>query len=137
MTWTCPKCNRRFRHKISYHSCVKIDVKTHFIGKRPNVKAVYDKMLQEVKKFGNVNVSPVTGCIMLKNVSTFLGIRLSKKWVSIDFFLPEETYDFPIHKTMRYTKSKTVHFVRLESPKEVNNQLLHWLKISYDMAGKK
>ena len=135
--WKCPKCGRQFKHKISDHSCVKVNVKTHFTGKSSNVKIVYEKLLKEIKKFGTVNVSPVTGSIMLKNVSTFLGVRVSKGWLDIDFFLPEETHDFPIHKTMRYSKSKTVHYVRLENLKEVDKQLIRWLKISYDMSGGK
>ncbi len=137
MPWICPKCFRQFKHKISDHSCVKIDVRTHFIGKQPNVKAIYNKLIKEVHKFGYVNVSPVKGSILLKNVSTFMGIRISKRWVSIDFFLPIESIEFPIYKAMRYSKKKVVHFVQLEKPKEVDKQLLHWLKVSYDTCGKK
>ena len=137
MPWNCPKCNRQFKYATEYHSCVKVDVKTHLAGKGPTIKAVYDKILKEVKKFGKVNVSPVQSSIMLKNVSTFMGIRLSKSWVEIDFFLPEETHDFPIHKTMRYSKKKTVHYVRLEDPKEIDKQLMRWIKVSYQMAAGK
>ncbi len=137
MPWTCPKCERQFKHEIPYHSCVKVNVASHFINKQPNVRAVYNKILKEATKFGTVNVSPVKSGIYLKRVSSFLGIRLSKTWVDLDFFLPEETSEFPIYKTMRYTKSKTVHFVRLENPKEVDRQLVRWLKISYDLAGNK
>jgi hypothetical protein len=137
MSWICPKCNRQFKHATDYHSCVKVDVKTHFNGKSPGIKKIYDRILKEVKKFGKVNVSPVQSSIMLKNVSTFLGLRVAKGWVEIDFFLPEETHDFPIHKTMRYTKKKTIHYVRLESAAQVDKQLVQWIKTSYEMAGAK
>lgn len=137
MPWNCAKCGRQFKHATTYHSCVRVNPDSHFIGKKPNVKKVYDKILKETKKFGNVNVSPVQSGIMLKNASTFLGIRLGKTWLDMDFFLPEETNEFPIYKTMRYSKSKTVHYVRLENPKEVDKQLIGWMKISYNMAGKK
>ncbi|MBI4930401.1 MAG: hypothetical protein HY841_06540 [Bacteroidetes bacterium] len=137
MPWNCPTCNRLFKHAVSYHSCVKVNPDSHFTGKNPNVKAVYEKILKETKKFGKVNVSPVKNGILLKNLSTFLGIGLKKSFLDIEFFLAEETNEFPIYKTFRYTKNKTVHYVRLENPKEVDRQLLNWLKTSYGLADKK
>jgi hypothetical protein len=116
---------------------VKVNANKHFQNKNRNVKAVYDKILRETKKFGKINVSPVQSSIMLKNVSTFLNIRLMKNCVDVDFFLHEETNEFPVYKTFRYTKSKVVHYVRLEDPAEVDKQLVNWLKISYSLAGKK
>ena len=135
MLWNCPKCNRQFKHATTYHSCVKVDADSHFINKAPNVKAVYEKILKEVRKFGKINVSPVKSSIMLKNASSFLGIKPGKAFVDLDFVLPEETHEFPIYKTMKYSKNKVIHFVRLESTKEVDKQLLRWLKISYDLSG--
>ena len=137
MPWNCPKCGRQFKHATNYHSCVRVNANSHFINKNPNVKAVYEKILKETKKFGEVNVSPVQSGIMLKNVSTFLSMRLGKGWLDVDFFLPQETNEFPIYKTFRYTKRKVVHYVRLESTAEVDKQLVNWLKISFNMAGKK
>ena len=137
MSWVCPKCNRQFKYETSYHSCVKVDVGKHFINKKPNVKEVYEKILKETKKFGKVNISPVQTSIMLKNVSTFLGINLRKDSVDIIFFLPEETNEFPIYKTFRYGKNKVAHSIRLESTAEVDKQLVRWMKISYGLAGKK
>lgn len=134
MPWICPKCNRLFKHKTTYHSCVKVNAGMHFINKQPNVKEVYEKILKETKKFGKVNVSPVKSGILLKNVSTFLGIKPGKTFIDVDFFLPEETNEFPIYKTLRYTKNKVVHYVRLESPKEVDKQLVTWIKTSYSMG---
>jgi len=137
MPWICPKCGRQFKHATNYHSCVKVDADRHFINKKPEVKAMFEKILKETKKFGNVNVSPVQNSIMLKNASTFLAIKPKKEWADIEFFLPEEVHEFPVYKTARYTKNKVVHFVRLENPKEVDKQLMRWLKISYDLAGEK
>src|ERR1051325_8132065 len=125
MPWICPKCGRQFKHATNYHSCVRVNADSLFTGKNPNVKKVYDKILKETKKFGSVNVSPVQSGIMLKNVSTFLSMRLGKSWLDIDFALPQETNEFPIYKAFRYTKTKVVHYVRLESPKEVDKQLVN------------
>ena len=137
MPWLCPKCSRQFKYETSYHSCVKVNPDIHFVNKKPNVKAVYEKILRETKKFGKVNVSPVQTSIMLKNVSTFLGIHPRKDSLDVSFFLPKETNEFPIIKTFRYGKNKVAHSIRLESPTEVDKQLVKWMKISYGLAGPK
>ena len=137
MIWNCPKCGRQFKHATTYHSCVRINPDSHFIGKNQNVKAVYEKILKETKNFGKVNVSPVQNSILLKNDSTFLSIHPRKNSLEVEFFLPKETKEFPIYKTFRYTKNKTVHYVRLENPKEVDRQLVNWMKVSYHLAGEK
>ena len=137
MPWNCPKCGRQFKYATNYHSCVKVNADSHFVNKKPNVRAVYEKILKETKKFGKVNVSPVQTSIMLKNVSTFLGIHLYKESMDVSFFLPEEKNEFPVIKTFRYGKNKIAHTIRLEHPKEVDRQLVNWMKISYGLAGKK
>ena len=137
MPWICPKCGRQFKYATNYHSCVRVNADKHFMNKEPNVRTVYDKILREAKKFGKVNISPVQTSIMFKNVSTFLGINLRKDSLDISFFLPEETNEFPVYKTFRYGKNKVAHSVRLESPSEVDKQLVNWMKISYSLAGKK
>ena len=137
MTWNCPKCGRQFKHATNYHSCVRVNADKHFINKKPNVRAVYEKILKETKKFGKVNVSPVQTSIMLKNISTFLGMHLRKDSMDVSFFLPEETNEFPVHKTFRYGKNKIAHTLRIERTSEVDKQLVKWMKISYNLAGKK
>ena len=116
---------------------MRVNPEKHFINKKPNVRAVYEKILKETKKFGKVNVSPVQTSIILKNVSTFLGMHLRKDSMDVSFFLPEEKNEFPIYKTFRYGKNKIAHTVRIERPSEVDKQLVNWMKISYGLAGKK
>jgi len=89
--------------------------------------------LREVKKFGKVNVSVVKIGVMLKGVSTFAAVKPKRMWVDIEFVLDEEIQEYPVHKTIRYTKHRFAHFVRLEHPKDVNKNLLVWLRRSYKL----
>lgn len=137
MPWNCPKCGRQFKYATNYHSCVKVNADSHFINKKSNVRTVYGKILKETKKIGTVNISPVQTSIMLKNVRTFLGMHLYRESMDVSFFLPEEKNEFPVHKTFKYGKNKKGHTVRIENPKEVDRQLISWMKISCGLAGKK
>lgn len=130
-SWVCPDCGRQFKHKNQAHSCVRLDPDDHFFDKDPKVKETYDKLLREVKKFGNVNVSPVKIGVMLKAPSTFVAVKPKKMWTDLEFILDEEINEFPVHRTFRYTKGRFAHFVRLDGPNDVSKKLLGWLKRSY------
>ena len=97
------------------------------------MKETYDKLLHEVKKFGDVNVSPVRIGVMLKARSTFVAVKPKKSWVDIEFILDEEIREFPVHKTFKYTSGRWAHFVRLEHSKDVSKKLLVWLRRSYNL----
>lgn len=133
MPWVCPDCGRQFKHKNQEHSCIRLDPDVHFVGKDPKVRATYDKLLREVKKFGNVNVSPVKIGVMLKGASTFVAVKPKMMWMDIEFILDEEIAEFPVHKTFRYTKNRFAHFVRLEHPKDVTKKLIGWLRRSFQL----
>ena len=132
MAWTCPNCNRPFKHKNQDHSCVRIDADEHFIGKSVVVKEIYDRMMARVSKFGNVIVSPARHAILVTSASTFLAVKPKKEWLDIEFILGRIVTDFPINKTVRTNKTRVAHFVRLESPKDVDKQLIGWLKEAYE-----
>jgi Domain of unknown function (DUF5655) len=106
--WVSPDCGRRFKHRNQEHSCVRLNPDDHFVGKEPRVRKIYDRLLSEVMKFGNVDVSPVKNGVMLKGQSTFLAVKPKKSWVDIEFILGEEVNVYPVHKAFRYTKSKVV-----------------------------
>lgn len=130
-SWVCSGCGRQFKHRNQAHSCVRLDPYDHFIGKDPKVRATYDKLLREVKKFGDVNISPVKVGVMFRGVSTFVAVKPKKMWTDLEFILDEEISEFPVHKTFRYTKGRFAHFVRLEGPNDVSKKLLRWLERSY------
>ncbi len=132
-TWTCPDCGRQFKHRNQSHSCLRVNPDDHFVGKDPKVKETYDKLLSEVQKFGDVNVSPVRVGVMLKKGSTFLALKPKKTCLDIEFILDEEITEFPVYKTFKYTAGRWAHFVRLENPHDVTKKLLVWLRRSYDL----
>lgn len=87
--------------------------------------------MKRIKKFGAFNISPAIGSIMVTREGTFLAIKAKREWLDIEFLLNRELNDFRIHKTFWATKSRCAHFIRLETPDDVDDQLLLWLKESY------
>ena len=132
--WTCPKCNRQFKNTNQDHSCMVIDLKSHFVGKQQNVIDTYKMLQDEVTKFEGIRINPVKNAILFTAKSHFLAIKPKKAWLDIEFVLDEKIEVFPIHKTVQASKIKWAHFIRLELPEEVDEQLLLWIGKAYEVC---
>src|SRR5688572_25586512 len=125
--WTCPKCKRPFKTKNQSHSCVTIKPGAIF-KKYPLAEKLFKELEKEVKKFGkDVQISAAKSAVFAKNNGTFAAFKPKKDHLAVEFFLPEAVDEFPIEKTLRYTKTKVVHYIRLDAAEQVNRQLINWL----------
>lgn len=77
--WNCPECNRSFRHTSQEHSCVIIDIASHFIDKAQEFRLIYDKILNGMKNFEDFRVSAAKNAILFNANGTFLALKVRKK----------------------------------------------------------
>lgn len=133
MTWICPDCKKEFRNKNQVHSCARVDLEDHIKNKSPQVKATFEKLMQEIRKFGEITLNPVKTSIQVKTVSTFLSIKLKKMNIEIEFQLGGEVNEPPFYKNFRISKNRVLHFAVLKSPEDVNPKLISLLRKSYEL----
>jgi len=107
---------------------VIIDLELHFVNKDQNVKDAFEKIKDIAMSLGNVKINSVKNAILFQAKSQFLAFKPKKNILDTEFVLDEPVEGFPIHKTVQATKTKWAHFVRLESPEEVDEQLISWIK---------
>jgi hypothetical protein len=136
MTWICPTCRREFRNTNQDHSCLIKDLESHFVNKQQNVVDIFTKIKNKVMKFEGVRINSVKNAILFQAKSIFLAIKPKKSHLDIAFVLDKRIEEFPMYKTVQATKHKVAHFVRLESPEEVDEQLIKWLKEAYKTSAK-
>ena len=132
--WTCPECHRSFKNTNQDHSCFVTDLESHFYNKDPNVKIVFEKILEEVLNYGDLSISSVKHTILFTKKSHFLVVKPKKKWLDIEFILPVKIEEFPIHKSVQVSKTKWAHFIRLESAAEVDEDLKEWIINAYELS---
>ena len=137
MPWTCPECNRKFKNTNQSHSCVIKRLDEHFIGREPQVRATYDALESRLKAIIEFRISPVINAIMFTNNVTFLAIKPKKEWIDLEFLLDYEVNEFPIHKVVKATKTRYAHFIRIQEPKNVDDQLIEWIKKAYKLNSEK
>ena len=135
--WTCPKCGRSFKHANQNHACKLID-KEDLFKKRPEIlKALYSKIFEIVKTFGAFREETVLPDVsFFKTKSTFLGVKVKKNWLEVEFFLDHLEDVPPVAKFMQTSKHRFVHLVKVDNEKDIDAQLINWMRQSYLLIAK-
>jgi hypothetical protein len=134
--WTCPECGKPFKARNDRHSCKIVPVKKHFENRDPAFEEIFEKLIRHISTFGNYYINSLPYCILLKRESTFLAIKIKKDHLLLEFFLEAEENIFPVFKILRTSKNRVVHFVAIENAAELKQQVLDWIKRSYELVGK-
>ena len=135
--WTCPKCKRLFKRKDQQHSCVLITTESLFDKRPSELKKLYDRISKEVKKFGDCREETVKlDTILFKTKSSFLGIKVKKDHLVIEYFLDHLEDVPPVFKYLQTSRNRVVHYVAISDREDINQQLIRWMKQSYDLISK-
>jgi len=132
MPWICPVCERTFHKANQAHSCELCSVEMHLAGKDENVKSAFRHLMEVVSGFGPLQISPTKHAVIIASRSTFLALKLKKNILDLEFLLSREAYEFPVYKTFRVSKKRVAHFVRIDKPDQIDQQLIAWLKEAFD-----
>ncbi len=109
-------------------------VNSHFEGKAPTIRAIYDQLLIGIRAFGAVDEMPKNTSIHLENTTGFAGIYPRKNYITLHFSLNREIKDPRITKAEQVSARRFKHTVKLTGVADVNVQLLTWLREAYELA---
>ena len=105
-----------------------------YSGKKAELRPVYDAIVSAVSKFGDVEVAPKKAYVSLRRAKQFAIVQPSTATrldVGINLKGTEPTKRLERSGSFNAMVS---HRVRLESLKEVDKELLGWLKKAYEAA---
>lgn len=111
------------------------DLITDQYKEKENLKPIYDKILKEVLKFGNdIEIAPKKAAVSLRRKRQFALIQPSTK-TRIDLGL--KLKDMEIKGRLENSGpfgTMCTHRVKLAEPKEVDKEVITWLKEAYKKA---
>jgi hypothetical protein len=119
------------------HTCATYSIAYHLDKTQPHVREACEMIIEEVEKFGPIQINPVKTTILLKTDINFLALIIKKDRVVLEFALDRQVDCFPIYKTVSISKRKTVHFIAIDSVEDVDTDLLSLLNEAYLLARKK
>ncbi len=105
----------------------------HLTGKDPIVPLIYKKLIREVQKFGAVKVEPKKTSIHLSNKGGFAGVYVRKSCLSLELNLHHKIKNKRIQKAEQASANRYHHTIQVNSPAEVDEELIGWLKEAYEL----
>ncbi len=129
--WTCPDCKSVFKNKNQSHSCGTFSIETVFEKYPLKTYALFERLLEEVVKFGEMNIRPVKNGVMFSVKTTFLALKPHSSYLAVEFSGEKKIDEFPIEKCVAISKTEFAHFLRIQELDEIDQQLINWLKEAY------
>jgi hypothetical protein len=110
-------------------------VKEHFENRAPEVKATYDAILKAAKKIGPVMEEAKKTSIHLVRKTAFAGVATRKSALILTLKSDSDVANKRISKREQASAHRWHLEIKLESPKQVDREILAWLKKAYELAG--
>lgn len=105
----------------------------HLRGKAPVVAAMYEKLIKELQKFGPLKIEPKKTSIHLANRFGFAGVYTRKDYINLDVHLKSMLTSKRVAKVEQASPNRFHHTIKISTPKEVDKELLGWLKEAYEL----
>ena len=109
-------------------------INSHFVGKEPVVRVIYDQLLNTVRGFGKIVEEPKKTSIHITNKTALAGVATRKGYLILTIKSDRKIASPRIHKSEQTSASRFHHEVKLTSPAEVDEELAGWLKAAYSLS---
>jgi uncharacterized protein DUF5655 len=106
-------------------------VSDHFIGKSPNVRSIYDRLLELLEQFGPISEEPKKTSIHLVNATALAGVATRKDSLILTLKSDRKLDSPRIFRSEQTSARRFHHEIKLNSPDEVDEELAGWLREAY------
>jgi len=110
-------------------------VESHFEGKDDSVRQIYDRLLKEAGRFGPVMEEPKKTSIHLVNRTAFAGVATRQHALILTIKSDRKLSSPRIHKSEQTSVKRFHHQVKVNSPAEIDSELVSWLQDAYALSG--
>jgi len=132
--WTCPECGRLFARTRQGHECAPaMSLEEFLAGGPPHEAPIVEAILAGLADL-DVHVEPVSVGVFLKRPRKFAELRTMRRWEAVSFTLGRTLRSRRVSRKVYDTGRGYWHVVNVHTPDEVDDELLGWLRESYDLA---
>ncbi|MDH3650616.1 MAG: DUF5655 domain-containing protein [Saprospiraceae bacterium] len=132
--WTCPECSRVFRNRNQLHTCKLVDKELFFENRPPHFHEMYETIKRYVQVCGSFREEAVApDVIFFKSKSTFLALKIKKRWIDVEFFLDHLEDIPPVKKYLQTSRRRFAHLVSIDEIEDIDQQLLAWIRSSHEL----
>lgn len=133
--WTCPRCGRSFAARNQTHFCsAPGNLDDHFVGKSPVVREIFDRIVAVVAGMGPVEIIPERSRIALHARMSFAAFVPRARWLDGHLVLAERVESPRFVRIESLSKRNHLHVFRLRDVTEIDDELIGWLRLAYDVG---
>jgi hypothetical protein len=107
---------------------------SHFEGKDPVVRKIYDSLINNLKKIGPLDEDPKKTSIHINNKTALAGVATRKAHLILTIKSDRKLASPRIHKSEQVSAHRFHHEVKLTSVSDVDEELMSWLRNAYEMS---
>lgn len=134
--WKCPKCKREFAKEKQMHSCTIYPVEKHFKNKEYSF-GLYNKLKKKMREgIGDYKIESLPCCIHFVKTYTFGAVFALKDRIRISFGLEHKIETKKKHSYYQISKNRHYYRVDILNEKELDKELIGWIKEAYKIKKK-
>ena len=133
--WTCPRCGRAFANRNQTHACRPlVPLDEHFAGRPPEIRAIFDRVLDLAERCGPVTVLPERSRIALQARMSFAALQPRRAWLDGHVVLARRLESPRFRRIETFGPRNHLHAFRLASVEEVDEEVAAWLAEAYEVG---
>ncbi len=129
----CPHCKRILHNINAYHYCKEVAIDDLFLKKPDEVLLAFDRLLEHVAAWENVEISATKNCIVFVKNKTFLVAKPMTKCLEIKFYSSEIIDDESLYKCHLWN-SKYEGIIRVQNEEALTPQYFDYFRASYSIS---
>jgi hypothetical protein len=129
--WRCPNCRRQFANRNQSHACRRSTLGSHFAGKPPKVRVIFDKLRALAKKNGPLTVLPEKTRIAFHVRMSFAAFVIRRNWVDGHVVLARRLENPRFRRIESFSPRNHLHAFRFENLEEIDAEVAAWLAEAY------
>ena len=133
--WQCPYCCKSYANENQLHSCKVYETEELFNGKDVKLIELYNLLVVFLLKLGDVKINANKTSIHFSNAGHFAAVQIKQNKLRFNFVTDEEIISERFVKFNKFSKNRMDYVIEIFSEKDLDNELLDWLKHSYELKG--
>ena len=129
--WRCTKCGREFANRNQSHACATHDLEHHFRGKRPEIRRLFDRVVELVQKVGPVRILPEKTRIAFQVRMSFAQVTPRNNWLDGHVVLARRLESPRFTRIETFSPRNHLHAFRISSIDDIDEEFQRWLTEAY------
>jgi hypothetical protein len=129
--WRCENCGRQFANRNQTHSCSNVGLDSHFAGKPPQTRKLFDAFLAAIRSNGPVKVLPEKTRIAFQVRMSFAAVMTRRGYLRGHLVLDRRCEAPCFDKVETYSPRNHLHAFELRDAAQLTEEMRNFIAQAY------